>query len=187
MSHGKRPKLASPFPVLITLKLRDGLRTLRSDDAHAAILQALAASELRVIEYSVQWNHLHLIAEATDERALARNMISVTVRIARALNRLWKRAGRVFADRYHALVLTTPRAVRHALIYCLQNARKHGSWLEKMPDVFSSARWFDGWKSGAETPADSSPSWLARAQTWLLATGWKHHGLIDPSESPAPG
>src|SRR5262245_8132441 len=130
MSHAKRPKLASRFPVLLTLKLRDGLRTLRSDDAHAAIKQALAASELRVIEYSVQWNHLHLIAEATDERTLARAMISVTVRIARALNRLWKRAGRVFADRYHALILTTPRAVRHALIYCLQNARKHGSWLE---------------------------------------------------------
>jgi REP element-mobilizing transposase RayT len=191
MSHAKRPKLHARYPVLLTLKLCEGLRTLRSDDAHAAIKQALAASsqrcELHVIEYSVQWNHLHLIAEATDERALAHGMISVTVRIARALNRLWKRAGRVFADRYHARILTTPRAVRIALIYCINNARKHGSWLAKMPDVFSSGPWFDGWKSAGRTSAVSRPRWLARARTWLLAIGWKRHGLLDPCEAPAPG
>ena len=191
MSHAKRPKLHRRYPVLLTLKLREGLRTLLSDDAHAAIKQALAASsergELRVIEYSVQWNHLHVIAEATDERALARGMISVTVRIARALNRLWKRVGRVFADRYHARILTTPRAVRIALIYCINNARKHGSWLAKMPDVFSSGPFFDGWKSAGRTSADSSRRWLARARTWLLSIGWRRHGLIDPGEAPAPG
>ena len=192
MSHAKRPKLQRWYPVLLTLKLRAGLRTLRSDDAHAAIQRAFAASsgrgELRVIEYSVQSNHLHLIAEATDERALARGMISVTVRIARALNRLWKRGGRVFADRYHARILTTPRAVRIALIYCINNARKHGSWLAKMPDVFSSGPWFEGWKrDGRREPADSRSRWLVRARTWLLSNGWKRHGLIDPCEAPAPG
>src|SRR5262245_38208973 len=182
VSHAKRPRLGRHYPVLLTLKLRDGLKTLRSDDAHAAIQQALASSELRVIEYSVQWNHLHLIAETTDERALARGMISVTVRIARALNRLWKRAGRVFADRYHARILTTPRVVRIALIYCINNARKHGSWLAKMTDVFSSGPWFEGWTRSARTTADSSQRGLARARTWLVAGGWKHHGLPEPCE-----
>ena len=110
------------------------------------------------------------------------------MRIARALNRLWKRAGRVFADRYHARILTTPRAVRVALIYCINNARKHGSWFEKMPDVFSSGAWFDGWKrSACQVPAVSSPRWLARARTWLLAIGWRRHGLIDLCEAPASG
>ena len=114
-------------------------------------------------------------------------MISVTVRIARALNRLWKRVGRVFADRYHARILTTPRAVRHALIYCINNARKHGSWLAKMPDVFSSGPWFEGWTRDARRPADSSERWLGRARTWLLSRAWRRHGLIDPCEAPAPG
>ena len=135
----------------------------------------------------MQWNHLHVIAEATDERALARGMISVTVRIARALNRLWKRVGRVFADRYHARILTTPRAVRIALIYCINNARKHGSWLAKMPDVFSSGPWFEGWTRDARRSADSSERWLGRARTWLLSRAWRRHGLIDPCEAPAPG
>jgi len=191
MSHAKRPKLHARHPVLLTLKLRAGLRTLRTDDAHAAIQRAFSASsergEVRVIEYSVQSNHLHLIAEAADERALARGMISVTVRIARALNRLWKRAGRVFVDRYHARILTTPRAVRIALIYCINNARKHGSWLAKMPDVFSSGPCFDGWRRNAREPADSSSRWLGRARTWLLSKAWRRHGLIDPCEAPASG
>ena len=54
VSHAKRPTLRARYPVLLTLKLREGLRTLRSDDAHAAIQRAFAASsergELRVIE-----------------------------------------------------------------------------------------------------------------------------------------
>ena len=191
MSHAKRPRLHRRYPVLVTLKLRSGLRTLRSDDAHEVIKRAFAAScdndELRVIEYSIQSNHLHLVAEACDERGLSRGMAGLAVRIARGLNRAWKGAGKVFADRYHARILTTPRAVRIALIYCINNARKHGSWLAKMPDVFSSGPWFDGWKGAVRTSADSSPRWLARARSWLLSIGWRRHGLIDPCEAPAPG
>jgi REP element-mobilizing transposase RayT len=176
--------------VLVTLKLRDGLRTLRCEREHDVVKRAFAAcskrGDLRVIEYSVLSNHLHVIAEASDERRLARGMLSLSVRIARGLNQMWKRAGRVFADRYHARILTTPRAVRTALVYCIQNARKHGSWLAKMPDVFSSGPWFDGWKSVDRRHAHSS-RWLARARTWLLSIGWRRHGLIDPCESPAPG
>ena len=191
MSHAKRPKLASRYPVLVKLKLRDGLRTLRSAEEHAVVKRAFAAcserGDMRVNEYSVLSNHLHVIAEASDERGLSRGMLSLSVRIVRGLNRLWKRAGRVFVDRYHARILTTPRAVRTALVYCIQNARKHGSWLAKMPDVFSSGPWFDGWKSLGRRSADSNPRWLARARTWLLAIGWRRHGLIDPGEAPAPG
>jgi hypothetical protein len=34
--------------------------------------------------------------------------------------------GRVFVDRYHAHALLTPREVRAALVYVLQNWAKHG-------------------------------------------------------------
>jgi hypothetical protein len=45
----------------------------------------------------------------------------LAIRVARAVNRALGRRGRVFADRYHARALTTPRAVRHALVYVLMN------------------------------------------------------------------
>ncbi|MGH3848285.1 MAG: hypothetical protein ACRDRT_01000, partial [Pseudonocardiaceae bacterium] len=83
-------------------------------------------------------------------------MLGLAVRIARCLNKLWKRVGSVFADRYHARILRTPREVRNALVYTLQNARKHGAWSAPKPDVYSSGAAFDGWKP-SQIPAVSSP------------------------------
>jgi hypothetical protein len=189
VSHAKRARIAARFPVLVTLRLREGLPSLRYDDSHAVLKTALAAGsgeEFRVVHYSVQSNHLHLLVESRDERVLARGVIGVAVRIARGLNKLWRRVGQVFADRYHSVVLRTPRAVRCALVYVLQNARKHGAWVVRRPDVYSSGAWFEGWK-GDPNPADSSPPLFERARTWLLAVGWRRHGLIGVLEAPAHG
>jgi hypothetical protein len=90
----------------------------------------------------------------------------------------------VFDDRFHARILRCPRAVRIALIYVLNNARKHGAWRAHTPDVFSLAPWFEGWKGGIEKGAESRSRLLERARTWLLSIGWRRHGLIDPLELP---
>src|SRR6185503_9880054 len=193
VSHAKRPKLCARHPVLVTMRLRSGLQSLRCNDTHRLVRSALeASSELerfRVIEYSVQSNHLHLMVEAKDERALSRGMNSLAVKLVRGLNKLWRRCGRVFADRYHARSLETPRAVRIALVYVLQNARKHGAWIAERPDPYSSGPSFEGWRDGsggASRDAHSSPAWLLRARTWLLSVGWRRHGLIDLRETPRP-
>jgi hypothetical protein len=190
VSHARRARLAARFPVLVTLRLCAGLPNLRFDDSHAVVKQALASGSregFRVVHYSVQSNHVHLLVESRDERALARGMIGLGVRIARGLNRLWRRAGQVFADRYHAVLLRTPRAVRCALVYVLQNARKHGAWVARRPDVYSSGEWFDGWRATGWNLAQTSFSFLERARTWLLAVGWRRHGLIGVLEAPAHG
>jgi len=187
VSHAKREKLPARFPVLVTMKLYEGLPTLRARDVNAQIRAAIAAGrreDFRVVEYSLQETHLHALVEASDERSLSRAMNGLATRIARGLNRLWRRAGRVFVERYHALLLTTPRAVRNALIYVLQNARKHGAWRAFAPDAYSSAPWFDGWNCRIEKGAESRSGLLDRARTWLLSVGWKRHGLIDPLEVP---
>jgi phytoene/squalene synthetase len=126
-------------------------------------------------------------------------MMSVGIRFARAVNRGLGRRGRVLEDRYHVRVLATPRQVRSALRYVLLNARRHAAKLrggkERLPvparlDPASSARWFEGWRAGvarAESPAAfglrATPA-VSRARTWLLRTGWRRHGLLDPSEIP---
>ena len=128
---------------------------------------------------------MHLLTKASDERALSRGMLGLSVRIARALNGLWKRSGSVFVDRFHARLLKTPREVRNALVYVLQNARKHTPSISFRPDSYSSGAWFDGWKANVEKVAESGSAFLARARTWLLGVGWKRHGLIDPRELPS--
>jgi len=165
------------------MRLVAGLPSLRADDTHALIRQALkesARSDFRAVEYSVQSNHLHLLVEAEDERALSRGMLGLSTRLARRVNRLWRRRGRVFADRYHARILRTPSEVRAALVYVLHNARKHGVWIARGADVYSSGLEFDGWR---EKGADSERL-LERPRTWLFSRGWRRWGLIGLLELP---
>jgi hypothetical protein len=112
-------------------------------------------------------------------------MQGLLVRVAKALNREWGRKGTVLSDRYHARILPGPRAVRTALVYVLQNARKHGARITGI-DAFSSGPWFTGWLdrvARADRP-------IARAGSWLLKSGWLRGGPIRTSEAPvmpAPG
>src|SRR6185436_345163 len=92
----------------------------------AAFEKARERFGMRLIHFSIQSNHIHMIVEANDNRSLWRGMQGLGVRIAKRLNRLWGRKGKVFADRYHSHVMHSPREVRNAIAYTLNNARKHG-------------------------------------------------------------
>jgi hypothetical protein len=186
VSHAQRAKLAARHPVLVTMRLVAGVASLRAKNSHEALRDAFATSTsetFRVVEYSVQSTHLHLLVESRDERTLSRGMIGLAVRIVRRLNKLWRRAGALLADRYHARILRTPSEVRRALVYLLQNARKHGAWVARFADVYSSGPAFDGWR-GRTSSAESSLRLLARAETWLLSVGWRRLGLIGLLELP---
>jgi REP element-mobilizing transposase RayT len=181
VSHAKRAALAARHPLHVTLRVESGLRSLRTPRAHNAVRAALAAGAsrygMRLVEYVVMTNHIHLICEVEGTVALSRGIKGLGVRIARALNRRWSRIGSVFADRYHCHVLKSPREVRNALNYVLQNAAHHKIHFAG-PDPCSSGAWFDGWQRKApESPFQASP--LPRARTWLLTVGWRRHGLID--------
>jgi len=160
---------------------------LRSGRCFRVIERALRGAReqfgFRAVHFSVQGNHIHMVAEAPDARALGRGMKGLAGRIAKGLNRLMARSGAIFADRYHARLLRTPREVRNAIVYVLNNARKHFGL--RHLDPFSSAAWFDGWRERVATSAD--PPLVARARTWLLGVGWRRHGRIGVAEVPAPG
>jgi putative transposase len=144
-----------------------------------------ALDGFRVVEFSIQHDHLHLIVEAMSRKAMARGMKGLTCRIAKAVNRALERAGAVFADRYHVRALATPTEVRHALRYVLQNAGKHDAH-HPAPDVetctvdgidpCSSARWFTGWRTPPPAPDTAPP--VSPPRTWLLREGWRRLGLL---------
>src|SRR5262249_59821960 len=93
-----------------------------------AIRFAAQRFDMRLCEFSVQGNHIHLIVDAADQAALSRGMKGLGVRLARGLNKMMNgRRGRVFADRYHAHVLRTPTEVRRAVHYVRHNHRRHAS------------------------------------------------------------
>ena len=168
------------------MRAREGLPSLRSDKlVSEAVRGALAKahkSAFRVVQYSVQSNHLHLIVEAADTETLSTGMKGLTVRMARAVNRALGARGSVFAERYHSHELRSPFETRNALVYVLQNWRKHGAPEGAGFDPQSSAEWFDGW-SERPTVHDPDPI-VAEPRTWLVRVGWRKRGLIRPDERP---
>ncbi|MSR60912.1 MAG: hypothetical protein EXS08_00500 [Planctomycetes bacterium] len=189
VSHRRRPRLAARHAVLVTMRVAAGLPSLRTDATHEIVRGAIAEvserGDFRVIVYSVQTNHIHLVVEARSSDTLARGMNAPGARVAKRLNKFWRRRGQVFPDRFHSRALKTPRECRNALVYVLQNGRKHGAWSARRPDVYSSGPVFDGWTKEVDNRARSRPSYVGRPRTWLLTLGWRRHGLIEPREAPA--
>ncbi len=186
VAHSRRARVTRHTPVFVTTKLVEGLPSLRRERTLALLRDTLSAGadrfEFRLVEYSIQSDHLHLVVEAQDERALGRGLKGLLVRLAKALNRAWERRGRVIRDRYHARVLKTPHEVRQVLVYTLQNARKHGARILGI-DAFSSGPWFGGWAD--RRPRADRP--LPGAGSWLLSLGWTKHGLISTHDLPRGG
>ena len=167
--------------------LRAGVRSLRAQQVVATLLGGLRDSNrdsFGIVHYSIQENHLHLIVEAEDTQALSSGVRGLMVRIARQVNRLLFRRGRFWADRWHGRDLEGPRQVRNALVYVLQNHKKHAG--SAALDPLSSAGWFDGFASALPVAFHSvGPPCIARAKTWLLKVGWRRRGLIRLTEAPA--
>jgi putative transposase len=137
--------------------MREEVCRLRSVQCFRVLKQAFQAANARigfhVIHFSVQGNHVHLIVEAQGTKELSRGMQGLNVRMAIALNRLMGRRGKVFADRYHEVILKTPTQAAHALHYVLNNRQHHA------PGVHA-ADWRD--------PFASVDAPLAAPRTWFL-------------------
>jgi len=191
--HRPRERLDAQQACHVTLKVRPEVPSLRSvrlvRELERSFARLRKRRDFRLVHYSLQGNHAHLIVEARDPEALGRGMKALGARLARAVNRTFRRRGPVLADRYHLRVLRTPREVRSTLAYVLLNARRHARKASGVCrcDPASSGRWFDGWRrwpeAGLLQAGLRSPP-VARARSWLLRAGWRRHGLIDPLEVP---
>jgi REP element-mobilizing transposase RayT len=217
--HRARPKLSRHHPVHVTLRARAGLESLRKARIFREVRGALRAAReragFRLVHFSVQGNHIHLLAEAEDRIALSRGLQGLAIRVAFAVNRALARRGPVFSERYHARALRTPLEVRRALLYVLKNYQHHlaaslrashpfGSFTASrsappgvsLPpwhlDDRSSAPHFDGWRPSEllllaqhRAARATREPCTLRARTFLLRVGWQRHGLLSLDEDPA--
>ena len=173
VSHLARERFEKPTPVHVTLRVAPHVWNLRSARSFRRILRAFAAHRrrhpMRLIEFSVQGNHLHLILEADSNQDLSRGMQGLTIRIARALNAMMRRAGSVFADHYHSRLLRTPTELARAIAYVMTNAAHHFG-----------GRAADPFASGALS-LELRVQALDAPATWLLRIGWRRaKDALDP-------
>jgi hypothetical protein len=150
-------------------------------DVVSSALAAASSGAFRLLQFSVQADHVHAIVEADGPAAFVHGMQGLAIRVAKAVNRALRRRGPVWGDHYHSLMLTTPRQVRNALVYVLQNFRKHVRGARGL-DACSSARWFAGWTRALEEIAGAPP--VAAPRTWLARVGWLRHGRVRMDEAP---
>src|SRR5712692_10190892 len=165
VSHKERPRFSKPTPVHVTMRVRDHVWNLRSRRCfhriRACFEKALGRFGARLIEFSVQGNHLHLIVEADDNESLSRAMQGLCIRIAKSLNALMRRPGAMFSDHYHSRLLRSPTELVNAIRYVLGNAAHHFAAAGR--DAYSSESLDRQWR----------PRLLAAPVGWLLRTGWK--------------
>jgi REP element-mobilizing transposase RayT len=197
VGHVRREELKARHPLHVTLRLVEDVGRARVKRVLGAVAVALSIIEkrddLRIVHTSIQDNHLHLGCEAESKEALSRGMQAFKTSAARRINWALGRTGRVFADRYHVEVVTTPTQTRAMMCYVLNNWRKHGADRgdNGRVDPFSTGMFFRGW---AETDIPKKlvipPGVVVlphrEPRTWLLREGWKRCRPISLFEVPGP-
>jgi putative transposase len=195
--HRPRVRHLGRHPVHVTFRARSGLPSFRKQAIHEMFREVLKrqrnrryADAFKVVELSIQENHLHLIVEATgkeDAHDWLRSGVSgLVISFAKRLNGILRRKGKVWGDRWHGRELASPREVRNAIVYVFRNLAKHGTRMygDGNVDMMSSATRFQWWTTPIDWPFPDGPWPDASPRTWLLATGWRTRGggPIDPRE-----
>ncbi len=140
--------------------------------------------DFRVVHYSIQSNHVHLLVEADTESArgsdpLRSGVSGLAIAFARRLNLMLRRKGKVWADRYHRHDLKTPKETWYGLSYLFNNYTHHGarSFGEGVLDPYSSACLFGGWDGPHFVPVRLGPVAMAGVPSGDLAAP---SGLYGP-------
>ena len=203
--HGSRPAHDPRHPVHVTIRVVGNVGGLRRRDLYLALREATIVTakreDFRIVHMSIQRDHVHMVVEADSKIALSKGVQGFSISAARQINKAItarggdRRTGRVIAERYHARPLTSPRAVRNTVAYCLLNWRHHGedragiaaTW---KVDPFSSGALFFGWKELEHAavlwplPPTYLPLIVWRPRTWLLGNWDRFHPLISVREVP---
>ena len=194
VAHRPRPIIKRKTPVHVTVKLRPEVGSLRRRKLIASMREAFRKGKVkdgfRICQFSIQRDHMHLVSEADSNRDLARGVQGWEIRVARRINRLLGRKGKVFADRFHAVLVRSPKQLRSTLCYVMNNGHRHDEQQEPRwggVDPFSSAWHFAGWshdrwRRGLSPPTGEPP--VAPAESWLLKEGWMKWGRIGVGEVP---
>jgi len=185
--HHKRPELDTRVPLMITQKLRADVPNARTFVHLAAFEELLLHKQdperLRVIEYTLQRDHYHLIVEVPGGReGLAGAMRGFHGALTKAWNALWQRRGGLFAS-YDECPLTNPRKASNMVRYVLWNGWHHdvsGIGADKA----SSAPWTEAWSRPHPFPVPAiglCPTYSA--STTILREAYRRFPL-DPTLPP---
>ena len=142
IAHRSRPFLERASSLHLTIKVK----AIKAEMKNKAVLSMLKRAilnarkkGLKIIHYSLEFDHVHLLVEADDNAELAIGMQSFGVTLSKAINRMRKMKGAVYKHRYHFRQISSSRELKYVMKYIFSNGVKHGT-AHTMINPFNSIR-----------------------------------------------
>lgn len=133
VAHTERAKVSMRTPLHVNFKYKIPVRNKDTLKLLKKAIQNARKHGLKVLHYSFQQNHIHLILEAESNPILTKGMRSLTITFAKGLQK-----GRVQIERYHLHVLKSVKETKCAIHYVLFNQQKHESGIYSVINDYSS-------------------------------------------------
>lgn len=126
--HTRRERFHKPSSLHLTIKVRENKADIQSKRILKALHYAIKRARLqrlRVIHYTLEYNHVHIVVEAVDNKILHKGMQAFGISLSKAINKAKQLKGSVYKHRYHFRKINSRREMKHALRYIFRNGVKH--------------------------------------------------------------
>lgn len=126
--HTSRPLLRRPSSLHLTVKIKKNKADIKTKVVLSILKRAIMNARkrgLRVVHYSLEYDHVHLLIEADNNRVLGKGMQAFGVTLAKAINRMRRLKGEVYKHRYHFRQITNARDLKNVMKYIFNNGLKH--------------------------------------------------------------
>lgn len=150
--HIARDKVTRNTSLHLTIKIERVKAGLKNKDVvkqlHESIKKARKMG-LRVIHYTLEFDHLHLLVETDNNDQLSKGMQSFGISFSKGINKIKQEAGKVYKTRYHFRKLKTPKEIKNVIHYILGNSIKHskkGSILSPYNSAVIAGSYFSGFE-----------------------------------------
>ena len=138
--HTKRLRLKKPSSLHLTIKVRENKADIQNKRILKAFHHAIKRARLKglkVVHYTLEYNHVHLLVECVDNEVLHRGMQAFGITIAKAINKIKRVKGGVYKNRYHLRLINSSRQLKNVLHYIFDNGIKHRRTNSRI-DLFNS-------------------------------------------------
>ncbi|MBC7538614.1 MAG: transposase [Bacteriovorax sp.] len=126
--HISRARIVIPTSLHLTIKVQEIAADIKTKRIlkvlHHAIKRA-RLKKLKIIHYTLEHNHVHLLVEARDNQILHQGMQAFGITFAKAINKLKHLKGVVYKHRYHFRKVNSPHELKSVLHYIFRNGIKH--------------------------------------------------------------
>lgn len=126
--HIAREIIKKKTALHLTIKVRANKADIKSKVVLKALHHAIKRARLKnlkIIHYTLEYNHVHLLVEASGNQVLHAGMQALGISLSKAINRIKYCSGGVYKHRYHLRKINSLRDYKNVLNYILSNGIKH--------------------------------------------------------------